>query len=79
MPEAHFPHLHRGELRPRRSESDTLCRAAPFQSPEIQMECLGWELRICAEFTPVPDFLDRAQKTARGEGFPGRAAFLAGV
>ena len=54
--------MHRGELRPRRSESDTLCRAASFQSLEIQMECLGWELKICLEFTPVPDLFDESAK-----------------
>jgi hypothetical protein len=26
------------------------------------MECLGWGLRICAEFTPVSDFFDEGAK-----------------
>ena len=71
--------MHRGELRPRRNESDTLCRVASFPSLEIQMACLGWELKICPEFTPVPDLFDEsAKKMARGEGTPGCPAFLAG-
>ena len=36
-------------------------------------------VKICAEFTPVPDLFDESAKTARGEGTSGRAAFLGGV
>lgn len=26
------------------------------------MECLGWELKVCPEFTPVPDLFDESVK-----------------
>jgi hypothetical protein len=62
---------YRGELRSRRSASDTLCRVASFQSLEIQMECLGWVLRVCPEFMPVPDLFDESAKKRPGVRGPG--------
>jgi hypothetical protein len=65
MPEAHFPSTHRGELR-LGGASLIRCVVLLHFNPLIQMECLGWELRICAEFTPLPDFFDESAKNGPG-------------